>query len=276
MVNVFSYAYPDVPGEAQVACREVRLDNVPYFCFKVQDWGAPFDPFLEAPVPDVSLGVDERPVGGLGIHLIKSVVAHYTYAYYEQSNIIELYFALPGVIRVLSFCLAVGMFVSGTASAGVILHEELSTDERPAQRLRPVHPGGQSESSLPPRPSIPTENLLDQMDIYALSPHAAALSLPRMVSPQLVLRAHVGKGTLPPPAVWRELVAKASGRYGLDPRLIAAVIKVESISKPSLNRRRAHRGSCSLCRGRNRCSALSILSIPRPMWTREPLSAPAD
>ena len=33
LVNVFSYAYPDVPGEAQVACREVRLDNVPYFCF---------------------------------------------------------------------------------------------------------------------------------------------------------------------------------------------------------------------------------------------------
>lgn len=95
LVNVFSYAYPDAPGEAQVACREVRLDNVPYFCFKVQDWGAPFDPFLEAPVPDVSLGVDERPVGGLGIHLIKSVVAHYTYAYCEQSNIIELYFALP-------------------------------------------------------------------------------------------------------------------------------------------------------------------------------------
>ena len=93
------------------------------------------------------------------------------------------------MIRVLSFCLAAGMFVSGTASAGVILHEELSTDERPAQRLRPVHPGGQSESPLPPRPSIPTENLLDQMDIYALSPHAAALSLPRMVSPQLVLRA---------------------------------------------------------------------------------------
>ncbi|MFR0873442.1 MAG: hypothetical protein ACLSHC_01435 [Bilophila wadsworthia] len=32
------------------------------------------------------------------------------------------------------------MFVSGTASAGVILHEELSTDERPAQRLRPCIP----------------------------------------------------------------------------------------------------------------------------------------
>lgn len=120
------------------------------------------------------------------------------------------------MIRVLSFCLAAGMFVSGTASAGVILHEELSTDERPAHACAPCIPAA-NESPLPPRPSIPTENLLDQMDIYALSPHAAALSLPRMVSPQLVLRAHAGKGTLPPPAVWRELVAKASGRYGLDP-----------------------------------------------------------
>ena len=63
---------------------------------------------------------------------------------------------------------------------------------------------------------------------FGLRAALAALSLPRMVSPQLVLRAYAGKGTLPPPAVWRELVAKASGRYGLDPRLIAAVIKVES------------------------------------------------
>ena len=90
------------------------------------------------------------------------------------------------------------------------------TSARP-NACAPCIPGGQFESPLPPRPSVPTENLLDQMDIYALSPHAAALSLPRMVSPQLVLRAHAGKGTLPPPAVWRELVAKASGRYGLDP-----------------------------------------------------------
>lgn len=40
LVNVFSYAYPDVPGEAQVACREVRLDNVPYFASRCRT-GAP-------------------------------------------------------------------------------------------------------------------------------------------------------------------------------------------------------------------------------------------
>lgn len=95
LANVFSYAYPDVPGEARVDCREVRLDNVPHFCFSVRDWGGRFDPFLEAPEPDISLGAEERPVGGLGIHLIKSIVAHYSYSYYDQSNCIELYFALP-------------------------------------------------------------------------------------------------------------------------------------------------------------------------------------
>ena len=95
LVNVFSYAYPETPGEAEIGCREVRFDGVPYFCFKVRDWGARFDPFLEAPEPDVTLGVSERPIGGLGIHLIRSIVAHYAYSRYEDSNIIELFFALP-------------------------------------------------------------------------------------------------------------------------------------------------------------------------------------
>lgn len=125
-----------------------------------------------------------------------------------------------------SCCFLMLVLLSGTASAGVILNEEMSTDERPAQRLQRVRPG-QTGPSVPAAP-LPSENLLDRMDIYALSSHAASLALPRMVSPQLVLRAHAGKGKLPPPSVWKALVAKASSRYGLDPRLIAAVIKVES------------------------------------------------
>ncbi|MFR7887550.1 MAG: lytic transglycosylase domain-containing protein [Bilophila wadsworthia] len=114
------------------------------------------------------------------------------------------------------------MFVSGTASAGVILHEELSTDERPAQPApraswRPIQP--LAAASL--HPTCSTSGHLS-----AVAPCGGAVPAAHGVA--AVLRAHAGKGTLPPPAVWRELVAKASGRYGLDPRLIAAVIKVES------------------------------------------------
>ncbi|MFQ8734810.1 MAG: hypothetical protein ACLSAH_00935 [Bilophila wadsworthia] len=71
---------------------------------------------------------------------------------------------------------------------------------------------------MPPRPSIPTENLFDQMDIYALSPHAAAVPAAHGVAATGSPRP-CRKRMLPPPAVWRELVAKASGRYGLDPGL---------------------------------------------------------
>ncbi len=96
LVNVFSYAYPEgETGSAEVHCREIMLDGAPYFCFAVRDWGGRFDPFEEAPEPDVSLGVEERPVGGLGVFLIKSMVAHYAHSYVDGSNLIELYFALP-------------------------------------------------------------------------------------------------------------------------------------------------------------------------------------
>ena len=44
LVNVFSYAYPDVPGEAQVACREVRLDNA-VLLLQGAGLGSPFRSF---------------------------------------------------------------------------------------------------------------------------------------------------------------------------------------------------------------------------------------
>ena len=125
------------------------------------------------------------------------------------------------MMRALGLCLV--LMLAWEAQAGVILEERLSTDRRAAERVRPVQPVGPPDAS-----ALPSENLLDQMDVYALSPHARALALPRMVPKQLVLRAHAGKGKLPPPAVWEGLVTRASRLYGLDPRLIAAVIKVES------------------------------------------------
>lgn len=122
-------------------------------------------------------------------------------------------------VRLVLGCLLCGPLVT---HAGTILEEEITTEERPAVRVY------SSQSSSVPARQVERENLLDQMDIYALSPHAAALALPRMVSPQMVLRAHAGTQALPTSEEWKRLVERASQRYGLDPRLIAAVIKVES------------------------------------------------
>ncbi|MDD3609959.1 MAG: ATP-binding protein [Halothiobacillaceae bacterium] len=56
----------------------------------LKDDAPPFDPFAEAPTPDLDLDIDERPIGGLGVHMVKSMMdaAH---AYYDGSgNLIVL------------------------------------------------------------------------------------------------------------------------------------------------------------------------------------------
>ena len=40
----------------------------------LSDDAPPFDPFAEAPAPDLGLDVEERPIGGLGVHIVKTVM----------------------------------------------------------------------------------------------------------------------------------------------------------------------------------------------------------
>jgi anti-sigma regulatory factor (Ser/Thr protein kinase) len=94
LVNVFSYAYPEgSEGKAEIVLRQVSFDNEPMLCFTVKDWGSPFDPFSEAPIPDLSLDTESRPIGGLGVYLIRNVTAHQAYSREENANIIDVYFA---------------------------------------------------------------------------------------------------------------------------------------------------------------------------------------
>ena len=93
LVNVFSYAYPEgFEGEAAVSLDVVNFDGEDKLVFKVIDWGAPFNPFEEAPVPDLTLDIDSRPVGGLGIFLIKQVSEKQTYRYIDNANSIWIVF----------------------------------------------------------------------------------------------------------------------------------------------------------------------------------------
>ena len=46
---------------------------------EIVDSGKPFDPFAEAPPPDLESPVPERPIGGLGVYLVQELMdeAHY-------------------------------------------------------------------------------------------------------------------------------------------------------------------------------------------------------
>lgn len=51
----------------------------------VTDDGAPFDPTL-APAPDTGLSVDERQIGGLGVHLVRQLMDEVRYERVDGHN----------------------------------------------------------------------------------------------------------------------------------------------------------------------------------------------
>ncbi|NCD25473.1 MAG: ATP-binding protein [Deltaproteobacteria bacterium] len=95
LVNVCTYAYAGKTGQAEVDCRLERHDGQEMLCLGIKDWGPPFDPFTDAPTPDLDLGVDERPVGGLGIHLITTMAARHAYTRQDGANVVKLCFTAP-------------------------------------------------------------------------------------------------------------------------------------------------------------------------------------
>ena len=86
VVNVMNYAYPagekgDVDIEAMI--------NDEYLVFVISDSGTPFDPTAKAEV-DTPLSVEERGIGGLGIHLIRQIMDTINYERVDGKNVLTL------------------------------------------------------------------------------------------------------------------------------------------------------------------------------------------
>ncbi|PTN37555.1 ATP-binding protein [Desulfonatronum sp. SC1] len=91
LLNIFHYAYgPDQAGMVSVECGP-RADEG-RFLVRFLDQGPPFDP-LSQPPPDVTLSMDERVQGGLGILLTKKMSASQQYRREGDSNVLEIVFA---------------------------------------------------------------------------------------------------------------------------------------------------------------------------------------
>ncbi|MCE5336718.1 MAG: ATP-binding protein [Desulfobacteraceae bacterium] len=83
LVNVVKYAYPeDAPGVVEVGC---SASDGQLFCIQVRDYGRPFDP-LSMSEPDRGLDIEQRPIGGLGIYLVRQMADRVRYEYAEGSN----------------------------------------------------------------------------------------------------------------------------------------------------------------------------------------------
>lgn len=86
IVNIIKYASTDPEGTVLIDC---SLDGEKFFTITIIDNGPPFDP-LQRTAPDIKADIDERPVGGLGIFLIKEMTDSVSYRREENRNILTI------------------------------------------------------------------------------------------------------------------------------------------------------------------------------------------
>lgn len=95
VVNVMNYAYPQettgmVTVEADVQSTAMDdSDENQYLCIKVVDNGVAFDP-TETASADTTLSAEERPIGGLGIFLVRELMDTINYERKDGQNILTL------------------------------------------------------------------------------------------------------------------------------------------------------------------------------------------
>ena len=86
ITNVINYAFDD-DAEHRI---EVRVEvNDHRLVITISDDGSPFNPF-ETDLPDTALPLDERDVGGLGVHLVRNMMDEVSYDRRTDRNVVTL------------------------------------------------------------------------------------------------------------------------------------------------------------------------------------------
>ena len=86
VVNICQHAYGDAPGEIELLCEKTSSGDL---VLEFIDKGRPFN-MLTLPAPDLTVEVELRQVGGLGVPLVRAMVETATYRRESDRNILRL------------------------------------------------------------------------------------------------------------------------------------------------------------------------------------------
>ncbi len=84
--NVVDYAFEDRSGDVEVELTSREHDVV----IEIIDEGMPFDPLTQAPEPDLTSPIEDRPIGGLGLHLAKTLMDDVAYCRQSGQNRLKI------------------------------------------------------------------------------------------------------------------------------------------------------------------------------------------
>lgn len=85
LVNIVSHAFTETGGEMSIDC---RMDGSRLH-LRVMDNGSPFDPTIQ-PAPDLTLSLEDRTAGGLGIFLVLKMADTVSYTRKGSQNILDI------------------------------------------------------------------------------------------------------------------------------------------------------------------------------------------
>jgi anti-sigma regulatory factor (Ser/Thr protein kinase) len=89
-VNIVRYAYQPGPGPVHVrAAARGREMNIEF-----EDAGKPYNPLGNAE-PDITVSMEDRPIGGLGVFLVKKLMDGVTYRFENNRNFLTLTKLIP-------------------------------------------------------------------------------------------------------------------------------------------------------------------------------------
>jgi sigma-B regulation protein RsbU (phosphoserine phosphatase) len=84
--NIVSYAYGDEAGHRVGIRIEVTSDRL---SVTIEDEGRPFNPFAQDS-PDTTLSLQDRSIGGLGIHLVRQLMDEVSYVRRTDRNVVNI------------------------------------------------------------------------------------------------------------------------------------------------------------------------------------------
>ena len=90
LINVARYAYTPESGAVEVAYAQAGPSKLHV---EIADFGRVFNP-LQADPPDLSRGLADRPIGGLGVFLVRSMVDSIAYCRQGDRNILSFTFPI--------------------------------------------------------------------------------------------------------------------------------------------------------------------------------------
>ena len=86
VTNIIKYGYDDTDAHTIMVNLALFPDTIR---LQLQDNGHPFDP-LQTPAPDIHVPLDQRKIGGLGLHLVRETVSRIAYRRENGTNILEM------------------------------------------------------------------------------------------------------------------------------------------------------------------------------------------